>query len=97
MGSHEHLHLIERLTRADLDTLQYEVAADDPTTAIRFSPHVTFARAIAAIRHRTSTGSELLPERRDSPPPAATDGGGYLRAGAARVAGLQACATRGRR
>lgn len=32
MGSHEHLHLIERLTRTDLDTLQYEVTADDPTT-----------------------------------------------------------------
>jgi hypothetical protein len=27
------------------------------SAAIRSSPHVTFARAIAAIRHRTSTGS----------------------------------------
>ena len=30
--AHEHLHLTERLTCTDLDTLQYQVTADDPTT-----------------------------------------------------------------
>jgi len=32
MGSHENLHLTERITRADADTLNYEFTIDDPTT-----------------------------------------------------------------
>jgi len=31
-GSHENLHLIERFTRVDANTLNYEVTLDDPTT-----------------------------------------------------------------
>ena len=32
MGSHENLHLTERITRGDADTLNYEVIINDPTT-----------------------------------------------------------------
>jgi hypothetical protein len=32
MGSHENLHLVERLTRAGDDTLNYEFTVTDPTT-----------------------------------------------------------------
>jgi hypothetical protein len=32
MGSAEHLHLIERFTRISADTINYEIAVDDPTT-----------------------------------------------------------------
>jgi len=32
MGSHEHLHLTERLTRVSRDVLDYEFTVDDPTT-----------------------------------------------------------------
>jgi len=32
MGSHENLHLTERITRGDADTLNYEFTVDDPTT-----------------------------------------------------------------
>ena len=32
MGSHENLHLTERISRADADTLNYEFTIDDPTT-----------------------------------------------------------------
>jgi len=32
MGSHENLHLTERLTRASADVLNYEFTVDDPTT-----------------------------------------------------------------
>ena len=31
-GSHEHLHLVERWTRVDAETLEYVVTIDDPTT-----------------------------------------------------------------
>jgi hypothetical protein len=34
-GSHENLHLIERWTRLDADTLEYAVTIDDPTTWTR--------------------------------------------------------------
>jgi hypothetical protein len=32
MGSHENLHLVERITRASRDVLNYEFTVDDPTT-----------------------------------------------------------------
>jgi hypothetical protein len=32
MGSHENLHLVERISRADADTLDYEFTISDPTT-----------------------------------------------------------------
>ena len=32
MGAHENLHLVERITRADADTLNYEFTITDPTT-----------------------------------------------------------------
>ena len=32
LGSAEHLHLIERLTRVAPDTINYEITLDDPTT-----------------------------------------------------------------
>jgi len=32
MGSSEHLHLVERFTRADADTITYEITLSDPTT-----------------------------------------------------------------
>jgi hypothetical protein len=35
MGSAEHLHLVERFTRAAADTIEYEVTLDDPTTWTR--------------------------------------------------------------
>jgi hypothetical protein len=35
MGSGEHLHLIERLTRVASDTIKYEMTFDDPTTWTR--------------------------------------------------------------
>ena len=35
MGSHEHLHLVERLTRASANVLNYEFTVDDPTTWTR--------------------------------------------------------------
>jgi hypothetical protein len=31
MGSHENLHLIEKLTRASAEILNYEITVDDPT------------------------------------------------------------------
>ena len=34
-GAHEHLHLVERWTRLDSDTIEYGVTVDDPTTWIR--------------------------------------------------------------
>jgi hypothetical protein len=34
-GAHENLHLVERWTRLDLDTLEYVVTIDDPTTWVR--------------------------------------------------------------
>jgi hypothetical protein len=34
-GAHENLHLIERWTRLDVDTLEYAVTIDDPTTWTR--------------------------------------------------------------
>jgi hypothetical protein len=34
-GSHEHLHLVERWTRVDRDTVDYVVTIDDPTTWVR--------------------------------------------------------------
>jgi hypothetical protein len=34
-GSHEHLHLLERWTRIDADTIDYVVTIDDPTTWVR--------------------------------------------------------------
>jgi hypothetical protein len=34
-GSHENLHLVERWTRLDADTLEYAVTIDDPTTWTR--------------------------------------------------------------
>jgi len=34
-GSREHLHLVERFTRVDANTLKYEVTMDDPTTWTR--------------------------------------------------------------
>jgi hypothetical protein len=34
-GAHEHLHLIERWTRVDADTIEYVVTIDDPTTWTR--------------------------------------------------------------
>lgn len=34
-GSHEHLHLVERWTRVDADTIDYVVTIDDPTTWVR--------------------------------------------------------------
>jgi hypothetical protein len=34
-GAHENLHLIERLTRLDPETIEYVVTIDDPTTWIR--------------------------------------------------------------
>ena len=35
MGAAEHLHLVERLTRVDADTIRYEMTFDDPTTWTR--------------------------------------------------------------
>jgi hypothetical protein len=35
MGSHENLHLVERLTRTDPDTILYQFTVDDPTTFTR--------------------------------------------------------------
>ena len=35
MGSSEHLHLVERFTRASHDTINYGITIDDPTTWIR--------------------------------------------------------------
>jgi hypothetical protein len=35
MGSHENLHLVERLTRVSTDVLNYEFTVDDPTTWTR--------------------------------------------------------------
>jgi hypothetical protein len=35
MGSHENLHLTERLTRVSRDVLNYEFTVDDPTTWTR--------------------------------------------------------------
>ena len=35
LGSHEHLHLVERWTRVDADTIDYVVTIDDPTTWVR--------------------------------------------------------------
>ncbi len=35
MGSSEHLHLVERLTRVSHDTINYDITIDDPTTWIR--------------------------------------------------------------
>ena len=34
-GAHEHLHLVERWTRLDADTIEYAVTMDDPTTWTR--------------------------------------------------------------
>ena len=34
-GAHEHLHLVERWTRLDADTIEYVVTIDDPTTWTR--------------------------------------------------------------
>jgi hypothetical protein len=34
-GAHEHLHLVERWTRVDAETIDYVVAIDDPTTWVR--------------------------------------------------------------
>ena len=34
-GSGEHLHLVERFTRVDADTLEYRFTAEDPTTWTR--------------------------------------------------------------
>ena len=34
-GAHEHLHLVERWTRVDVDTIDYVVTIDDPTTWVR--------------------------------------------------------------
>jgi hypothetical protein len=34
-GAHEHLHLVERWTRLDADTIEYAVTIDDPTTWTR--------------------------------------------------------------
>ena len=34
-GAHENLHLVERWTRLDADTIEYAVTIDDPTTWIR--------------------------------------------------------------
>ncbi len=34
-GAHENLHLVERWTRFDADTIEYAVTIDDPTTWIR--------------------------------------------------------------
>jgi hypothetical protein len=34
-GAHEHLHLVERWTRLDADTIEYAVTIDDPTTWVR--------------------------------------------------------------
>jgi len=34
-GSHEHLHLVERWTRLDPETIDYVVTIDDPTTWVR--------------------------------------------------------------
>ena len=34
-GAHEHLHLVERWTRVDADTIDYVVTIDDPTTWVR--------------------------------------------------------------
>ena len=34
-GSREHLHVVERFTRADEDTIRYEFTVDDPTTWTR--------------------------------------------------------------
>ena len=34
-GSHEHLHLVERWTRVDPETIDYVVTIDDPTTWVR--------------------------------------------------------------
>jgi hypothetical protein len=34
-GAHENLHLVERWTRVDTDTIEYAVTVDDPTTWIR--------------------------------------------------------------
>jgi hypothetical protein len=34
-GAHEHLHLVERWTRLDMDTLEYAVTIDDLTTWVR--------------------------------------------------------------
>jgi hypothetical protein len=34
-GSTEHLHLIERFTRADADTIEYRITAEDPSTWTR--------------------------------------------------------------
>ena len=31
-GAGEHLHLVERFTRTDADTIEYRYTADDPTT-----------------------------------------------------------------
>jgi hypothetical protein len=35
LGAHEHLHLVERWTRLDADTIEYAVTIDDPTTWAR--------------------------------------------------------------
>ena len=32
LGAHEHRHLVERWTRVDMDTIEYAVTIDDPTT-----------------------------------------------------------------
>jgi len=34
-GAHEHLHLVERWTRVDAETIDYVVTIDDPTTWVR--------------------------------------------------------------
>ena len=34
-GAHEHLHLVERWTRLDADTIEYAATIDDPTTWVR--------------------------------------------------------------
>jgi hypothetical protein len=35
MGSHENLHLVERISRPSADILNYEFTVDDPTTWTR--------------------------------------------------------------
>ena len=35
MGSSDHLHVVERLTRVAADRLEYQITIDDPTTWTR--------------------------------------------------------------
>jgi hypothetical protein len=51
MGSSEHLHLVERFTRVDADTISYEITLDDATT---------WTRPWAAVVRLKKTGDKMF-------------------------------------